>query len=1544
VLSHHRRPGLLPIASFDMRECDVETAKHDQADLERSFSFRVERSALSVPAASDDGFELVESVEGGSSSQSLLASLPWVDLAASSAQKYKAWMDALCIPKTAFEGKSVIESATTGGGSGAEPGLTTPAFNALLRQWGAPQRLDLTGPEFMGMTSTALTQLIRLCPHVCPGLISLFVPASISREHHALVRRGLPQLKQLVRGLPIPAFDALLKQVQSSQLDLTGPEFARVTGEGLMDVAPLFPHVEAIFMVAPKRKDAGPSFPDGPFCIVNPESGCMLTIHGDGSKEGKRVEVVPANGTQWEFDSKRMCIVDPDSQLVLDSSGMVMRKPSGATSQQWAYRKNKTIACPSTGKVMDIKGGIPIDGISKSCDVIAHALHGRPNQQWEFVHDKSHGDSTLCNLTDLEVEAIKRRYPALKVAFLGREISADVYNQLMNHYKELQRLDLTGEEFTNLTMLGMLELAEMCSAPKRLTLHSEHPFRDNDLFLLKQMLKLNDESVIVREIRLDDCIKLQVKKGAEVDHAVVQALVPLQALPQELKRQDEILHRQSSRGLLVDCFRCGGTGLVRKETSNASITLATLDGASDNVTCTWLYKESDGAWQLYAKLTAAMLEKVWREASRIEDGVLPTLHLKGRNGRVLFEVDMESWTQTNVVTGQTGQVKRAEEALGEPGHPCSVCTGTGKTSQYLPAFDPVDSENVSPCLICYDDSSYGLSTECDHRFCEECIVGTLEAMVETGQFPAYCPQCRADASSPGEVNVGRILPPVLSFLEQRKVITQDFLLRFTKQDARESQEEDEEVYFPCPSKCGRFLLQPEEEYYTDPKHDIPCRRLGLCPCGATMCVACHREEAVSAAVHQCPDTAGKGAQIDAASLALVASAGKKCPKCKSFVQRTEGCHVMMCGTNAHGKMADALRNGGCAHIFDWNTLLPLNDGYGYINVDGSKGRGNPLTARQMEAAPKCASAGCPFFFHADPKNCGGRHCCIKCRDGVGGHSADCHRIPYVAPQSDEPEPESEMNVPMEGEAFTFAHDSISLSEGGTLATMTGSEKVYQTAFCTGNIMTQGRHCATFTVVKGASIVGVAAPELLEATEWGPGRANGGASATKHGWGFLSIDGSQKHKNQYSEWVGQCGAKQGDKITLELDLDDHSVAVWINRQEDIGEPAGIMVTSVLGQLSGLKAPLMWCAELCNEGAAVSVVLGGPISARPKKVLAEESQPFSVGDSVVWSKSDREIPPGTVGQIVGYNEAGKARVRFPTGTWCFKVTSLRPVVGKVFNPGDLVTDKKCILPGSVGRVVGWKNQQEVLVSFAHGECAVWVGRVSIVARQHVKASPDLLVAAIRKAISTGVPLWNGGDTAGCANVYLLIGQKFAEAEPRLAEAVAKCEGRPVGSEADSQGWIMRRAFDDVLKAPRLLSKPICDQGHVMQVSDFAEEGYATGYNCDTCAGRARHGDAKSHCKGDQQRWFCGECRADVCPKCHPIPKSTRVKVEATRGTSKSKQEVIRDKIRDKKAAKAPKDEIMILVAELKDAMKEYTDVTGEEWPADVEAKARKAAKKK
>ena len=37
---------------------------------------------------------------------------------------------------------------------------------------------------------------------------------------------------------------------------------------------------------------------------------------------------------------------------------------------------------------------------------------------------------------------------------------------------------------------------------------------------------------------------------------------------------------------------------------------------------------------------------------------------------------------------------------------------------------------------------------------------------------------------------------------------------------------------------------------------------------------------------------------------------------------------------AHGKVADALRNGGCAYIFHWDTLEAQVDDRGYTGLDG----------------------------------------------------------------------------------------------------------------------------------------------------------------------------------------------------------------------------------------------------------------------------------------------------------------------------------------------------------------------------------------------------------------------------------------------------------------------------------------------------------------------------------------------------------------------------------------------------------------------------------
>ena len=61
---------------------------------------------------------------------------------------------------------------------------------------------------------------------------------------------------------------------------------------------------------------------------------------------------------------------------------------------------------------------------------------------------------------------------------------------------------------------------------------------------------------------------------------------------------------------------------------------------------------------------------------------------------------------------------------------------------------------------------------------------------------------------------------------------------------------------------------------------------------------------------------------------------------------------MMCGTQAHGKVADALRNGGCALIFSYATLKECDDPHGYTDINGKwqKGKG-PRTDRQVWPKP-----------------------------------------------------------------------------------------------------------------------------------------------------------------------------------------------------------------------------------------------------------------------------------------------------------------------------------------------------------------------------------------------------------------------------------------------------------------------------------------------------------------------------------------------------------------------------------------------------------------
>ena len=209
----------------------------------------------------------------------------------------------------------------------------------------------------------------------------------------------------------------------------------------------------------------------------------------------------------------------------------------------------------------------------------------------------------------------------------------------------------------------------------------------------------------------------------------------------------------------------------------------------------------------------------------------------------------------------------------------------------------------------------------------------------------------------------------------------------------------------------------------------------------------------------------------------------------------------------------------------------------------------------------------------------------------------------------------------DSDGFTVAHDTIELQQQGKLAHKKTKTTQYQVAFCSGHVMNpskfvpasgsrpgkmlgRGRHSATFTLMSGAAIIGLANVEKLAA-----GHADipirqrmveaGSACATEHGWGFITLDGSLKHNSQYFDWEGQQGAKQGDEITLSLDFElGGALFISINRgaaMQGHGKAAGLTTPYperevYLGKIAnGLSGPLVWCAELCNAGSCVSVVL-------------------------------------------------------------------------------------------------------------------------------------------------------------------------------------------------------------------------------------------------------------------------------------------------------------------------------------------------------------------
>ena len=239
--------------------------------------------------------------------------------------------------------------------------------------------------------------------------------------------------------------------------------------------------------------------------------------------------------------------------------------------------------------------------------------------------------------------------------------------------------------------------------------------------------------------------------------------------------------------------------------------------------------------------------------------------------------------------------------------------------------------------------------DCKHLYCASCIRDFLNTMLEEGVSPV-CPSCHDNAHTEQPPEGGRVDEKALALLERSGVIDNALRVRITWLQQRE----EGALLFPCPAPgCSHLLVQTKPELTLHASKVVV--RTDRCPCGAAVCMGCHQVVASDdSRTHGCP-AATADASSDVASLLLMQNIAKKCPRCCMYIMKNGGCDYMMCGTTAHGRLADAIRNGGCGHCFSWNTGKPAPTEF--VNLAGAKVTGDAATMYPAEIAELRAQLG-----------------------------------------------------------------------------------------------------------------------------------------------------------------------------------------------------------------------------------------------------------------------------------------------------------------------------------------------------------------------------------------------------------------------------------------------------------------------------------------------------------------------------------------------------------------------------------------------------------
>jgi ariadne-1 len=176
------------------------------------------------------------------------------------------------------------------------------------------------------------------------------------------------------------------------------------------------------------------------------------------------------------------------------------------------------------------------------------------------------------------------------------------------------------------------------------------------------------------------------------------------------------------------------------------------------------------------------------------------------------------------------------------------------------------------CSICYDDANdWTELPSCHHKFCDSCWSGNLAVQVKDGHsIEIHCM----------EKGCAQLVPDFLV----RKLVAPDLYQKYARFVSKRFVENNKQIKW-CPApNCGRAIIEPT--YEGD-------HLIGICECGKTFCWKCGEDAHTPITCEMLPKWF-EACKKDLGTVKWIAENTKPCPKCKSQIEKNDGCFMMTC--------------------------------------------------------------------------------------------------------------------------------------------------------------------------------------------------------------------------------------------------------------------------------------------------------------------------------------------------------------------------------------------------------------------------------------------------------------------------------------------------------------------------------------------------------------------------------------------------------------------------------------------------------------------------